>query len=133
MLKWDSSYSVKVKQIDDQHRQMIDYINQVELAPYGEDNRITIVNVLNGLVAYTRDHFATEETYFKRFDYEKADAHITEHLKLMNDVEQLVYRFEIGDKLDLKDVSLFLEHWLLDHILGEDKEYMSCFSNNGLT
>jgi len=132
MLKWESSYSVKVKEIDDQHRKMIDYINQIEVALDGKENRAVTVNVLNGLVAYTRDHFSTEEVYFKRFDYENAEAHIAEHIMLMNNVELLVYRFEVDEKLDLIEVSLFLKDWLIDHIMDADKEYMPCFSKNGL-
>jgi len=132
MLTWDSSYSVGVKELDDQHKKMIDFINDLEQALGIADNRDVIVGVLNGLVSYTKDHFATEELYFKKFDYDKTDAHIKEHVDLIAEVEQLVYQFEIGETIDIKKVLDFLKTWLIEHILGADQEYVNCFKDNGL-
>jgi len=132
MLNWDSSYSVGVKELDDQHRKMIDFINDLEQALGIADNRDAIVSVLNGLVAYTKDHFTAEELYFRQFDYEKTDDHIQEHVDLLSEVEKLVYQFEIGESLDINKVVDFLKTWLLDHILGADQEYVNCFKGNGL-
>ncbi|MCF7825973.1 MAG: bacteriohemerythrin [Candidatus Marinimicrobia bacterium] len=132
MLIWDKSYSVGVKELDDQHKKMIEFINNLEMSSHTTDNRDSMVKVLNGLVAYTKDHFANEELYFRQFDYDKTDDHIQEHLKLMSEVEQLVYKFELREPLDLNKVMEFLKTWLVDHILGADQEYVDCFSRNGL-
>lgn len=133
MLNWDEQYSVGVKELDDQHKSMVDYINQIEKARTEGDDRTTVVKILNGLVLYTKDHFALEETYFKMFDYAKIDVHIQEHLSLIEQVEKLVYHFEIGKPPGLTEMMDFLKTWLIDHILGADKEYMQCFSENGLS
>ena len=132
MLNWDAQYSVGVKEIDEQHKRMIDYINELESALNASDVREHIVRVLNGLVAYTRDHFATEEAYFRKFDYENTEAHISEHMNLISDVEIFVYRLETGAELSPASILHFLRDWLLEHIMGADKEYMNCFHKNGL-
>ena len=131
MKSWIKEYSVGVKELDDQHIKMLEYINEVEAALYAEDSRQTIVRVLNGLVRYTKDHFATEETYFKLYDYENTEAHISEHLDLISSVEKLVYELEIGGDLNPDKMLSFLEAWLFDHIMSADREYMSCFESNG--
>ena len=132
MLNWDASYSVGVKVLDDQHKKIIDFINELEQALVVKDNRNAVVKVLNGLVSYTKEHFATEELYFRQFDYDKTDDHIAEHVELIAGVEKLVYQFEIGDALDINKVMAFLKTWLIEHILGADQEYVSCFQENGL-
>jgi len=132
MLTWDNSYSVGVKELDDQHRKMIEFINDLELGMQASDSRDSMVKVLNGLVAYTKDHFANEEFYFRQFDYDKTEDHIQEHLKLISEVQGLVYKFELREALDQNKVMEFLKTWLVDHILGADKKYVDCFSRNGL-
>lgn len=132
MLTWENSYSVGVRELDEQHKQMIELINSLETGMNTMDSRDSMVKILNGLVAYTKDHFANEELYFKQFDYEKTEEHIQEHLKLMSEVEKLVYRFELKEVLDQDQIMSFLTGWLVDHILGADQEYVACFSRHGL-
>ena len=132
MLNWDSSYSVGVKELDEQHKEMIVFINDLEVALGISDNRAAVVKVLNGLVGYTKEHFATEELYFRQFDYKKTDDHIQEHIELIAEVEKLVYQFEIGESFDIKKAMDFLKTWLVEHILGADQEYVTCFKQNGL-
>jgi len=133
MLTWSDEYSVGVQEIDDQHRQMLDYINELEGVLGSTSARDHIVNVLNGLVTYTKEHFTTEENYFRLFDYEERDAHIAEHLNLIEDVEVFIFRLETGAELTPATVLAFLKTWLIEHILGADKRYMACFHKNGLT
>ncbi len=132
MLNWDVSYSVGVKEIDDQHRKIIAFINDLEQALHVADNRDSLVTVLNGLVSYTKEHFATEEFYFKQFDYKNTEDHIQEHVELISKVEKLVYQFAVGEHLDINKLIDFLKTWLIEHILGADQEYVTCFKENGL-
>lgn len=129
MLKWDASYSVGVKELDDQHKKLIDIINELD---HAGGNREGNVKVLNALVAYTKDHFSTEELYFRQYDFEKTDEHIQEHLDLIDEVEKLIYQFAISESLDVQKLMKFLNAWLIDHIQGADQEYVACFKENGL-
>jgi hemerythrin len=132
VLNWDSSYSVGIQEIDNQHQKLIDIINEVEQTLVEPDNRDAVVKVLNALVFYTKDHFAREELYFRQFDYDKTDDHIAEHVDLIAQVEKLVYQFEISGTVDIPNMMEFLKTWLIEHILGADQEYISCFKDNGL-
>jgi hemerythrin len=132
MFNWDSSYSVGIQEMDDQHRKLIEIINELGQTLDRGENRDAAVKVLNGLVAYTKEHFALEELYFRQFDYEKTDEHINEHVDLVAQVEKLIYQFETTGKFDIPNVIEFLKTWLLEHILGADQEYVRCFKDNGL-
>lgn len=129
MLHWEESYSVGVKELDDQHKKLIHIINELDQV---EDERDAKVRILNALVEYTKEHFATEELYFRQFGFEKTDEHIEEHLELIAEVEDLVYQFAVGESLDAVKLKGFLTTWLVDHIQGADQEYVVCFKENGL-
>ena len=132
-MEWKSGYSVGVGEIDIEHKKMIAYINELEAVIENSNAQKQVVFVLNGLVSYTREHFAKEESYFKQFDYEHTDEHIAEHSELISDVEKLIYQFEVGDKLSPVGIIKFLSNWFVDHILGSDKKYIDCFSRHGLS
>ena len=133
MLVWDSSYSVRVKEIDDQHKRLIDYINLLETSAADNDPKELMSGILKGLMVYTIEHFTTEEDYFRQFNYEKTEEHIAEHQSLIKKLNVFVSQFEADDHFDADHFMSFLRDWLIDHIMGADKEYMHCFADNGLT
>ncbi len=132
MLVWDSSYSVRVKEIDNQHKRMIDYINLLEASMKDDDPKEMIANILKSLVVYTIDHFTLEEDYFRKFNYNKTEEHVGEHQKLISELDNYVTQFKSGEDFNSDHFMSFLRDWLIDHIMGADKEYMRCFSENGL-
>ena len=131
-LEWEDKYSVGVKIIDDQHRQMFDTINQLISAVSSSPTEEVVTNIISSLVEYKKFHFATEEKYFKEFNYEGAAEHIAQH-QLFNDklsalvekcgADYMVLAFELVD---------FLEDWLIDHLLTVDQAYKECFQSHGL-
>ncbi len=85
------------------------------------------------LTAYTIFHFKTEEDYFDRFKYEKADEHKAEHKAFITKVADFKKQLGEGSLILSIDVLHFLVDWLKDHINGSDKEYSKCFNENGLS
>jgi len=133
MLVWDSSYSVKVKEIDNQHKRLIDYINLLDASTRDDDPKEIISEIMKSLTVYTIEHFKTEEDYFSEFKYEKASEHIAEHQRLVKDLDDYIKQFESNDDFNSDHFMSFLKDWLIDHIMGTDKEYMHCFAENKLT
>ena len=56
-IKWNKSLSVKVKEIDDQHKKLVELINQA----YEFKDSKKLGDILNELIEFTRVHFSTEE------------------------------------------------------------------------
>lgn len=133
MLVWDSSYSVKVKEIDNQHKRLIDYINLLEASTRDADPQKLVTSIFKGLMVYTIDHFTTEEDYFRKFNYEKMEEHMQEHKELIRELNEYFTRFETEKDFDADRFMSFLRDWLIDHIMGSDKDYITCFADNGLT
>jgi hemerythrin-like metal-binding protein len=128
---WTKKLSVGVKEIDEQHKDLIKIINETNLLVGGsyEDK---VKEEVNELLAFARVHFTTEENYFKKWNYPFANEHIIEHEKLILKVLQFSQRFQTEGKNILKDFLLLLKDWLENHIKKHDFKYRDYIKNNRL-
>jgi hemerythrin-like metal-binding protein len=121
-LSWSSKYSIGVREIDSQHKKLVEIINDVIKAiNSGNDNK-KIMNVLNSLADYTVSHFATEEELMMKYEYPEFNAHKDEHEKLVNEIK--IFRNDyIQEKVSLSiDIANYLKDWLINHIMDTDKK-----------
>lgn len=132
LMKWDSSISVSIKEIDAQHQKLVDMINQLhELMKVGQGKDV-IGPVLDDLIKYAAMHFGTEEKYFDKFGYEETAVHKEEHKKFVEKVLEFQKDFKEGKTTITLEVMNFLKDWLINHIKGTDKRYTQCFIEHGL-
>ena len=131
-LEWEEKYSVGVKLIDDQHKQMFETINILIGTLDSIPTKEKLDEIITRLVVYKKSHFETEENYFNEFNYEFKIEHEAKHLEFNEKLNSLVK--ECGDdsmKLAFNLVD-FLEDWLIEHLMVEDQKYVACFHKNGL-
>lgn len=69
LIQWDDSFSVKVAEIDQQHKRLIVMINELHDAMKQGKGKDALGKIINGLISYTATHFDTEERYFDQFEY----------------------------------------------------------------
>lgn len=139
-LKWEKNYSVRVFELDEQHKKIFEFINLLEEALISEKRSLAIVvrDVLRELNDYASYHFKNEEKYFAKFNYEYSEDHISEHKEYTLRVSLFNKRLETFHRKDdsLVDFSLdlfeFLESWWTEHIRHEDHKYSRCFNEHGL-
>ena len=131
-IQWDDSFSVNVREIDQQHQKLVGMLNDFEERLRQDPNQ-AFQALLDSLVEYTQYHFSTEEKYFEKFSYSDARAHIEEHRKFVEKVLDVRSSFIKHGKLILFfEITSFLKDWLTTHIKGSDKAYAKCFNDNGL-
>lgn len=130
---WDAAkYSVGVREIDTQHKVLIDMLNELyDAMQTGKSNDI-LGGIILKLVNYTKTHFATEERYFERFAYPETIAHKKEHEKFTQKVLAFKNDFDSGRKSMTVGITSFLKDWLASHIQGIDKKYGPFFNSKGL-
>lgn len=132
IIPWTSDLSVNVKEIDEQHKTFLGILNSLyELMMEPEASR-EIKDILRQLEAYTTFHFATEEKYFDKFNYEFAEEHKKEHRKLLVKMEEFNKRLDSEGSLVLSGLLDFLSDWLVGHLSNQDKKYTKCFNEHGL-
>ncbi|MGZ4816489.1 MAG: bacteriohemerythrin [Terriglobales bacterium] len=122
-MTWNDSYSVKVRAIDDQHKQLFDLVNQLHDAMRAGQARGFLAQALERLIRYTRTHFSDEEDAMAQVDYPDYLAHVAEHRNFTQRVETFSREFKAGTVGLSVEVMEFLQKWLVDHIMKVDQKY----------
>ena len=124
-IAWRDAMSVGDPVIDEDHRHLVDLINNFETAVSGVINHKRIARVLLGLVEYTGEHFAREEDLQLKVRYPFHDSHRRSHrdvLKKLSDIVAVYTKTPDGPDRDrmVTDLGTFLKEWLVDHIIQSD-------------
>ncbi|MCL2444217.1 MAG: hemerythrin family protein [Treponema sp.] len=121
---WDESYLLGNEQVDAQHRQLFDIVNNLVNNCKSDSDTEKMKNALNFLVDYTVQHFDDEEALQIKINYPEYENHKKLHDDFKLVVVDLVNRFNtsgstsgLGD-----DVKAIVIKWLVNHIMSEDKK-----------
>jgi hemerythrin-like metal-binding protein len=132
LMTWDDGLSVGVKTLDDQHKRLIELLNQLHRSKASGKGDSTTRSVLNELLAYTVDHFACEERLFEQHGYPVAADHRQQHEILKGQVVDFATAFEAGKASLSAELFLFLRGWLNGHIRASDRGYGPFLSERGV-
>lgn len=126
---WKPEYSVGDEPLDNQHKELIRIMNEVnELlqdAP-DVDNEGRVEFVFGSLAEYIATHFAYEEQRMveARYPYEKLVNHRAEHHELIKKVRRHHVAVAEGNRDGLKELLPYLyDEWLVRHICEQDMDY----------
>jgi hemerythrin len=120
-LKWTKNLDTGIDVIDGQHKQIVDYINQLNNAKLTQ-NRTVIGKVIDDMVDYTISHFGFEETLMEDAGYEFLRPHKRVHELFIKRVSEYKQRFETGEDVT-DELHRLLSRWLFSHILNDDAAY----------
>ena len=119
-LVWDSTLSVEVDEIDEDHRRLVDLFNILNHSVVKGEATNYIESVLEELISCTTWHFRHEERLMLKYDYAGFKEHKAEHEELIESARTLQQQFlQAGKQVSNEDIK-FLEHWLVGHILSAD-------------
>lgn len=120
--EWSDSLSVGVEVIDDQHKALIELINQLyeEVIVNSAEGEI-IEEALNELAQYTVVHFGLEERLFAQSGYPDLEAHGRYHRELKARLFQVQENTRKNKLAVNTELLSFLKRWLQSHIMIEDK------------
>jgi hemerythrin len=122
LMEWNDRLSVGVQMIDTDHKHLVSLVNELHDAVKAARGKEVLGHVLDGLITYTKTHFAREESEMARSNYPQADAHRKEHTDLARQVLDVQAKYKAGNSAVLSmEVMSFLRDWLLKHIQGSDR------------
>jgi hemerythrin-like metal-binding protein len=122
-LKWKPEYSVGIDVIDNDHKKLINLINQFQTASLHSTGDQFERDALNELVDYTVFHFQREEEMLQKNNYPDFDAHKKEHEAMVTKVKTMVEVFNQDKDKVIDDLLDYLKKWLINHINGTDQAY----------
>jgi hemerythrin len=133
LMEWSPAFSVKVKKFDDQHKKLVELVNQLHDAMRSGQGNAMLGVVLQQLISYTANHFSEEEKVMAANGYPDLAAHKVEHEKLVTQVLDLQKKFQAGSSMLTITVMNFLKDWLTNHIQGVDKKYGAFLNGKGVS
>jgi hemerythrin len=133
LINWNDNLSVKVKEIDNQHKKLIGMINELDDAMRTGKGKAILGKIITEMISYTAHHFSTEEKYFAQYGYPNAEEHLKEHRAFVDKVNDFRNKFEAARIGLTTEVINFLSDWLKKHIQGTDKKYGPFLNEKGLT
>ena len=132
IINWSKRYELGIKEIDDQHHNLVNIINKLFDSYNQEAELEIIIDIIDELLAYADIHFGTEEGYFDKFQFEGAAEHRAEHRRFKERINSLKNKLEINKSEVIEDALNILGEWFSDHEEQYDRKYVPCFKKNGL-
>ncbi len=119
---WKDDYYLGVDAMDDEHKILINKINLLAESINLNDKTSKILNAYRQLRDYTHKHFSDEERYMESIDYPQLTNHKEIHRSLLAKLASYEAKI-VEPQFDPSDLMLFLNDWLIKHILGVDMKY----------
>ncbi len=121
-IEWKDSYSVGIEELDSQHRGLLDLINEVRNLS-GAMSKTEPFVVLNAMIKYAQNHFKAEERYLENNDFPSLIHQKRAHENFVEEAFSMAQELDEEGLLTLGGITIYLEEWFKDHVLGSDQEY----------
>ena len=131
-VEWKDEYSVGLESIDNQHKKLLNLINQLQTAVDFSTGEEFEREALDALVDYTKTHFTYEEGLMKDNGYPDYEPHKAQHEKMIKHVETVLSDYEKDQDTAMSNATAFLKDWLITHINGTDKLYSEYLIGKGV-
>jgi len=129
---WNKEFSVGVKELDDQHKELIKMINQLIDAKNTHVDSENISDILTEMTRYAAYHFKTEEAYMAKYDFPGYSQHKDQHSEFKKQTCNFCLDAMQHNENVPEEILLYLRTWLTDHILNTDMQFRSHFNKSGL-
>ena len=123
-IEWTKELSVGIHEIDEQHKKWVEIINELHHALMcfkgNDDLKKTLIKEM---ADYTDYHFSEEEKYMQEIAYPNYENHKNIHEWFKVKINQLKGAVTSGERVLAREIMKVLQHWLVGHIMKEDKYY----------
>lgn len=123
-LVWNADLATGVRQIDLQHQELIELINELEITHESGQDALALAEVLPRLTNYALFHFGTEEGLMAKVAVNTSFSlhHLSEHRQFAEKVTQMKAQPGADSAQTVVQLLDYLKSWLLEHIMKTDKE-----------
>jgi hemerythrin len=128
LIVWNEELVTGVTEIDEQHRILVNSINEVNTRLSNTPvNAEILEKITQDLLSYALYHFETEEELMQEFNYvqnqeEELVTHLRQHRDFSATVVSVRANIKAGKLISREDLLTFLNGWLINHILNTDKK-----------
>ncbi|MFY9328728.1 MAG: bacteriohemerythrin [Georgfuchsia sp.] len=119
-MKWKSDFLCGIKEIDDQHKELIDRFADIEAIISAEHSWSDAHYAFLSLSQFAKRHFDFEEGLMRLFALPGAEKHNKEHQHFLDKIAD-IQNNSIRAKVETEMIQ-FLYKYLQEHILGADRK-----------
>lgn len=126
-MEWNDYLSTGDGDVDDQHKELFRYIDEIGDAVRGKKSTDEVGKILQLTADYTKKHFDFEEAMVRRLNCPMQDVNKKAHEEFKQAIKDLTEEFNkqggtlaIGIRIHRE-----LTNWLFDHIVKVDKDMLA--------
>jgi hemerythrin-like metal-binding protein len=120
--EWGSDLVIDGGPIDDDHRHLVDLVNELHTATSQGQGQTVVEKILDDLIASTQAHLLREEAAMSSAGFAHLDQHRLGHTAFVGKLRDLQRRYEGGSITVASQLSTLLRDWLSLHIRRSDRE-----------
>ena len=109
-MRWSDRYLLGHKKMDDLHREFVDVVGRLQLAPNDE-----IEPLLDALLAHARQHFGEEDEWMLSTAFPPRECHMKEHAAVLASIEQIRSQAAMGIYVFCRPFADELASWFPAH------------------
>lgn len=127
-ITWTADLNTGIDVIDQQHQQIVEFINHLEIAQLGK-KADAIKRVVEDCFDYTLSHFTFEESLQEEAGYPYCKPHKKVHELFIRRISEFKERMYLGEDVG-EELHQLLSRWLISHIKRDDADYVSAVKSN---
>jgi len=132
IINWRNEFSVGVKEMDEQHKKLINMINRLIKEQKTLTDPTTIAELLTEMTDYAQVHFRAEEYLMAEYGYDKKAQQEKQHQAFIDKTVAFYSATDLGPNMLSTALLDYLATWLIGHILKEDMKYKKFFNDKGV-
>ena len=123
-LVWQDSMATGIELIDHDHQRLIMLINMFQEATEFHISERKVQLALDEVIRYTKYHFNREEQLMALNNYPGFKEHQLQHQQMIDEIDIYMKEYRSDPDVALEHILQFLQSWLMNHIKGNDRQYI---------
>jgi len=124
-VEWDGSLSVGIDAIDEQHRYLIDLINDLFEVVSNKRSSHVAARLIKATITYAKVHFRAEEKMMQHYGYEEMHRHEQQHHAFEAKAYEFYEELHVNPLAVQFNALRYLRDWLIHHVRVEDVKLRS--------
>jgi hemerythrin len=120
LIEWKRHYSVGVKAVDHEHRELIDLINRLHEELLAGTSNPAVTAFLGEIFRSISAHFALEERFMREHRYDQFIEHKQAHEQLLEEIREIMDSYDADPEGALNQLSDRLDAWFTLHFSTHD-------------
>ena len=120
LIEWKRHYSVGVKAVDHEHRELIDLINRLHEELLAGTSTPAVTAFLGEIFRSISAHFALEERFMREHRYDQFTEHKQAHEQLLEEIREIMDSYDADPEGVSNQLSDRLDAWFTLHFGTHD-------------